>query len=185
MDVRFVIIAPPRQKKSYSVKLPTLVGRGEEAKFRIPQDSVSRRHCEVFEESGGVFVRDVGSTNGTLLDGERIAAGAACPVATGARIQVGGLVFRVEYGPAAAPTQQRNPDSDTRPVAAEAAADGQVAEPFVAEPTPAEAEAAPGLFAEPAAGPADGSFDFLAAPAEEPAAEAEDGRLDDFFKSLP
>ena len=85
MDVRFVIIAPPRQKNSISMRLPILGGRGEGARFRIQQDSVSRRHCEFFEESGGVFVRDVGSTNGTLLDGERIAPNTPCPVGTGAR----------------------------------------------------------------------------------------------------
>ena len=184
MDMRFVIIAPPRQKNAITVRLPILVGRGEEAKFRIQQDSVSRRHCEFFEESGSVFVRDVGSTNGTLLDGERIAAGAACPVGTGARVQVGGLVFRVEFGPATTPEGRRTPEQDTLPVSAdarpEAAAAGDVAEPAVPE-----VKGLTGLVAEPAAGqPAAAPFEFLAAPAEESPAEADDGQLDDFFKSL-
>jgi predicted component of type VI protein secretion system len=193
MEVRFVIISPPRQKNSIAVRLPIVVGRGEEAKFRIQQDSVSRRHCEFFEEDGGVFVRDVGSTNGTLLDGERIASGAACAVASGMRVQVGGLVFRVEYQSAKSVATKPAPEADTLPVAAEAGeATGDDAAPAAAaaEATPAgpdapEAEGLAGLAVEPAAAPpADGSFGFLAAEAEEPAPEADDGKLDDFFKSL-
>lgn len=191
MDVRFVIIAPPRQKNSIAVRLPILVGRGEEAKFRIQQDSVSRRHCEFFEEDGSVFVRDVGSTNGTLLDGERIDSGTACAVASGTRVQVGGLVFRVEYRSAATPATTQPPDSDTLPVAsdhepaAEEGAESDAAEAPEAEAVSPESEGFTGLVAEPAAEPpADGSFGFLAAEAEEPAAEADDGELDDFFKSL-
>jgi len=191
MEVRFVIISPPRQKNSIAVRLPIVVGRGEEAKFRIQQDSVSRRHCEFFEEDGGVFVRDVGSTNGTLLDGERIASGAACAVASGTRVQVGGLVFRVEYQSAKSVVTKPAPEADTLPVSAEAAEGaGDDAAPAEAEATQAdpdapEAEGVAGLVAEPAAAPpADGSFGFLAAEAEEPATEADDGKLDDFFKSL-
>jgi predicted component of type VI protein secretion system len=184
MEVRFVIISPPRQKNSIAVRLPIVVGRGEEAKFRIQQDSVSRRHCEFFEEDGGVFVRDVGSTNGTLLDGERIASGAACAVASGMRVQVGGLVFRVEYQSAKSVATKPAPEADTLPVAAEAGeATGDDAAP--AGPDAPEAEGLAGLAVEPAAAPpADGSFGFLAAEAEEPAPEADDGKLDDFFKSL-
>ena len=74
MDVHFVIVSPANQKRSVAVRLPILVGRADEAKFRIQQDSVSRRHCEFYLEDEAVFVRDLGSTNGTLLDDEQISA---------------------------------------------------------------------------------------------------------------
>jgi len=106
-------------------------------------------------------------------------------------VQVGGLVFRVEYQSAKSVATKPVPEADTLPVAAEAAeAAGDDAAPVEAEATPAgpdapEAEGLAGLAAEPAAAPpADGSFGFLAAEAEEPAPEADDGKLDDFFKSL-
>ena len=185
MEVRFVIISPPRQKNSIAVRLPIVVGRGEEAKFRIQQDSVSRRHCEFFEEDGGVFVRDVGSTNGTLLDGERVASGAVCAVASGTRVQVGSLVFRVEYQSATSAAAKPVPEADTLPVSADRADSGGADEAAAAEaePEPPPAEGLAGLAAEPAAAaPADGSFGFLAAEAEPPAAD--DGKLDDFFKSF-
>ena len=74
MDVRFVVVSPASLKRSVAVRLPILVGRSDEARFRLRQDSVSRRHCEFFIEDDAVHVRDLGSTNGTFLDGKEIAA---------------------------------------------------------------------------------------------------------------
>jgi pSer/pThr/pTyr-binding forkhead associated (FHA) protein len=199
MDVRFVIVSPARQKNSIAVRLPIVVGRSDEAKFRIQQDSVSRRHCEFFLVDGEVQVRDLGSTNGTLLDGERLEASQPVRVPPGARVQVGGVVFRVEYESAAArPRAERPPEADTVPLpagglqppeAAPAAEAPQDLPPETATATEAEtataAEAAPTAFPEPAAAPpADGSFNFLAAAEDAPAAEPDDKNLDDFFKSL-
>ena len=72
MDVRFVILSPSGKHRTTSRSLPLLVGRSEDAKLRISQDCVSRRHCQFLAKDGEVFVRDLDSTNGTLLDGERI-----------------------------------------------------------------------------------------------------------------
>jgi len=50
-----------------------VVGRGGEADLRINDPGVSRRHAELrFEGSGDVVVEDLGSTNGTLVDGRRV-----------------------------------------------------------------------------------------------------------------
>ena len=46
-----------------------LVGRGEEADIRVADADVSRRHLAIAVTGDGVTVRDVGSTNGTRLDG--------------------------------------------------------------------------------------------------------------------
>jgi hypothetical protein len=49
-----------------------VVGRGSEADLRINDPGVSRRHAELRLEGGGdLVVEDLGSTNGTLVDGER------------------------------------------------------------------------------------------------------------------
>jgi predicted component of type VI protein secretion system len=196
MDVRFVIVSPPRKQGALNVKLPILIGRAEEAKFRIQQDSVSRRHCEVFIKEGGVYVRDLGSTNGTFLDGEQVTAAVASFVRPAGEIRIGGVVFRVEYTPAAAAAV---PDDDTASLDAapveqaasagdvpEANADAGAApeeEPAETEPVEEEpAEAAPQPFGLPGADipgePA--ATDF---PEAEPAAD-DDDNLTDFFKSL-
>jgi pSer/pThr/pTyr-binding forkhead associated (FHA) protein len=128
MDVRFVIVSPATRKAEHVVKLPVVVGRGDEAKFRVQQDSVSRRHCELFIKDDTVCVRDLGSTNGTILDGERIASSVATVVPPGAQIRVGGILFRVEYQSAAVATPAESHEDDTVPMAAvEPAADEEVA----------------------------------------------------------
>ena len=101
MNVRFVVVAPESKQGTFNVRLPIVVGRSEEAKFRIQQDRVSRKHCEFFEKEGELFVRDLGSTNGTFLDDEQIPLSTKTPVRSGAVVRVGSLAFRVEYGAAA------------------------------------------------------------------------------------
>jgi len=97
MNIHFVVIAPKSKVGTFVVRLPIVVGRSEEAKFRIQQDRVSRKHCEFFATDGEVFVRDLGSTNGTFLDDEQVETSRKRRVASGAIVRVGSLVFRVEY----------------------------------------------------------------------------------------
>jgi predicted component of type VI protein secretion system len=101
MNVRFFVPSGRDSEKSYTRRLPIVVGRSDEAKFRIPLDSVSRKHCEIFEKDGRVFVRDLGSSNGTQLDGEPIAISVATFVRPGSTIRVAQYPIRIEYEPAA------------------------------------------------------------------------------------
>jgi hypothetical protein len=48
------------------------IGRGEECAVRIEREDISRSHAEVAYEDGAWIVRDLQSTNGTLLDGALI-----------------------------------------------------------------------------------------------------------------
>lgn len=97
MVVRFHVIAPATKQRTLSVRLPILLGRGEEAKLRIQHDLVSRRHCEFFERQGQVYVRDLGSTNGTFLNNEQVPVSTKIAVPPGGIVRVGGLSFTVEY----------------------------------------------------------------------------------------
>lgn len=99
MIAHFVVVAPPARCASYAVRLPILVGRCREAKFRIQQDRVSRRHCEFTVEDGVVVLRDLGSRNGTLLGGRPVTAETPVPVPPGAVVRVGSIEFRIEYDP--------------------------------------------------------------------------------------
>lgn len=49
-----------------------LVGRETDSQIRIPASGVSRRHCEFEIRGGEVIVRDLGSRNGTYVNGEKI-----------------------------------------------------------------------------------------------------------------
>jgi hypothetical protein len=49
-----------------------VIGRGTEADIRIPDTGVSRKHVDVQLSDGMVTVEDLGSTNGTLVNGRRV-----------------------------------------------------------------------------------------------------------------
>jgi diguanylate cyclase (GGDEF)-like protein len=51
---------------------PVTIGRDPRAELPLEDDGISRRHCRVFSEDTLFFLEDLGSTNGTLLNGERI-----------------------------------------------------------------------------------------------------------------
>ncbi len=97
MIVHFVIVEPESKKGCHTVRLPLLVGRSREAKFRVQQERVSRRHCEFSAADGVVYVRDLGSTNGTHLEGRPVPLDPPTRVPPGALIRVGSLGFLVEY----------------------------------------------------------------------------------------
>jgi hypothetical protein len=50
----------------------TTIGRVEENNFQISEPSVSSRHCEILLRGNDIVVKDLGSTNGTFINGEKI-----------------------------------------------------------------------------------------------------------------
>lgn len=60
----------PWAGKSYPITATLLVGRAPPAVVMLDDDSVSRKHAEVQREGNVVRARDLGSANGTLLNGE-------------------------------------------------------------------------------------------------------------------
>lgn len=73
------------------VSLPPrcLIGRSRACDLVIAGRNVSSEHA-VLEWNGSVWqLRDLGSRNGTFLDGRRLAAGEQCPVSRGAEIRLG------------------------------------------------------------------------------------------------
>jgi pSer/pThr/pTyr-binding forkhead associated (FHA) protein len=52
-----------------------MVGRHPDCDVRLNSVRVSRRHCILAEQRGDVVVRDLGSTNGTWINGRRVVSG--------------------------------------------------------------------------------------------------------------
>lgn len=50
----------------------TSVGRHDDCQLRIKSSQVSRKHCELFEKKGLLMVKDLGSSNGTFVNGKRV-----------------------------------------------------------------------------------------------------------------
>jgi pSer/pThr/pTyr-binding forkhead associated (FHA) protein len=75
----------------------TLVGRGEECDVRLEHKSVSKIHCVIVKTDGLVLVRDLGSTNGTRVNGTRVRRGMLLP---NDKISIANFHFRVLFGAA-------------------------------------------------------------------------------------
>jgi len=70
-----------------------VIGRRPDCGIRIPVADVSRQHCEIASGSGGLMVKDLGSSNGTFVNGKRIAESRLMP---GDRLGVGPIIFMVQ-----------------------------------------------------------------------------------------
>ncbi|MGR6966722.1 FhaA domain-containing protein [Geodermatophilus sp. URMC 61] len=70
-----------------------VIGRGTDADIRLPDTGVSRKHVDVVLDDGTAIAEDLGSTNGTLVNGRRITRQ---PLADGDVIRIGHsvLVYR-------------------------------------------------------------------------------------------
>jgi pSer/pThr/pTyr-binding forkhead associated (FHA) protein len=75
-------------------------GRGAECHVRPDSDWVSRQHCRLRVSHDGASIRDLGSRNGTLVNG-RLVVGER-RLLHGDQVQVGPLVFEVRYPDVAA-----------------------------------------------------------------------------------
>jgi len=74
------------------------IGRGPHNDVDLAHPSVSRAHARVLVRDGSVLVEDLGSTNGTFVDGERVTPGQPRQAEPGDEIRVGPARFVVAPG---------------------------------------------------------------------------------------
>ncbi|CAN5925056.1 GGDEF domain-containing protein [soil metagenome] len=68
-----VVLAGTNLGEMYKIEGPeSVVGRAMSAQLRLNDDGISRRHCRVLSIGGRVIIEDLGSANGTLVNGEMI-----------------------------------------------------------------------------------------------------------------
>src|SRR4051812_48067061 len=71
------------------------LGRGPECHLRFNSDWVSRQHCLLRVEERTVWLRDLGSRNGTLVNGQLVQQERA--LGNGDQVQIGPVVFEVRF----------------------------------------------------------------------------------------
>ncbi len=69
-----------------------VIGRSSELDMVLVEDMVSRRHAKIFVEGGDIFLEDLGSTNGSFVNGEKVVR---TKLAEGDRILIGTSIIKV------------------------------------------------------------------------------------------
>jgi hypothetical protein len=99
--LKLVVLSPGITGRTQELKADkTTIGRLEDNTFQIAEPSVSSHHCEVLLGGGEVLVRDLNSTNGTYIGGEKITEGTLKP---GQILRLGQIEMRLETDAPAAP----------------------------------------------------------------------------------
>ncbi len=106
---RLVVLSEGFTGRSYELKVEkTTVGRVEDNAFPIPEPSVSSHHCEISLRGNDVVIKDLNSTNGTFINGEKITEAVLKP---GQLLRLGQLEMRLESTPLTGGTGKRPLDS--------------------------------------------------------------------------
>ena len=90
----------PRQEFEL-VKSEIIIGRDDSADVTIPASAVSRRHANLMLEGGNYMLEDLGSSNGTFLNGEKLTE--RRPLKSGDKIRLGQIINLVYHAPATEP----------------------------------------------------------------------------------
>jgi pSer/pThr/pTyr-binding forkhead associated (FHA) protein len=94
---RLVVLSEGMTGRNYELKVDkTTIGRVEDNAFHIPDGSVSSHHCEILLQGSEVIVKDLNSTNGTFINGNRVATQAV--IRPGQTLRLGQVDLRFESG---------------------------------------------------------------------------------------
>jgi pSer/pThr/pTyr-binding forkhead associated (FHA) protein len=88
---------PMRGQRIPVVVTEFFIGRDPGCQFRVNEGTVSRRHCVLTVGTSDVRIKDLGSRNGTRLNGHVIQG--EVPLRSGDTISVGSVLFRFEAPP--------------------------------------------------------------------------------------
>lgn len=90
-----IVLYPQAQFKQIPLEMGSAVlGRGQDADIRLEDELVSRRHCALSFDGKFVTVKDLGSTNGTFVDGQPITE---CVLEPDNRLQIGKMVLKIDF----------------------------------------------------------------------------------------
>ncbi|MFZ5917686.1 MAG: FHA domain-containing protein [Chloroflexota bacterium] len=102
-----IVIADIGHRLRLSFKPETLIGRQDAASDTFPdvdltpygavEKGVSRRHARLLFDGSELRLEDIGSVNGTFLNGHRLVPYQSMPLENGDVVQLGMLVFQVFF----------------------------------------------------------------------------------------
>jgi len=111
MQAVLVMFRNDGERRSFSItREMTVIGRRQDCDLMIPLGEISRKHCRIIRDGDSLRLEDLGSSNGTYLNAQRVQEAILTP---GDSIQVGPVVFvlQVDGQPA---------DEELQPITVEA-----------------------------------------------------------------
>jgi pSer/pThr/pTyr-binding forkhead associated (FHA) protein len=118
------------------VKDLTLIGRTDNCDVRLDHKSVSKMHCVIVKTDGLLLLRDLGSTNGTRVNNQRVRRAALLP---NDQLTIATYKFRILFGPEALPEAAAPPQDATQQI------EGEELARLVARAEAADKDSAPEL----------------------------------------
>lgn len=100
INAKLVVVGGEVKTAEIKLRLPSTIGRGRGCTIMLPQALVSRQHCEIFESSGKLMVRDLGSLNGTFVNNQKLTE--PSPINSEELLSIGTVTFRVVFDAAGA-----------------------------------------------------------------------------------
>jgi len=101
---KLVVLSAGMTGRTHELKADkTTIGRVEDNTFQIAEASVSSHHCEVLLRGSEVMVRDLNSTNGTFINGEKVSESVLKPNQI---LRLGQIELRLETDTPAAPAKK-------------------------------------------------------------------------------
>src|SRR5207253_1777783 len=90
---KLVVLSAGMTGRTHELKVDTTIGRVDDNSFQISEPSVSSHHCEILLRGPEVVVRDLNSTNGTYINGEKVTESVLKP---GQVLRLGQIEMRLE-----------------------------------------------------------------------------------------
>ncbi len=95
MDATLIFFKPDGTRKDMPLSEGTyVIGRGDGASLRVPLGSISRSHCQLKVSEDSLVAEDLGSLNGTFVNGKQIESPTA--LAAGDVVKVGDCKIAVQ-----------------------------------------------------------------------------------------
>lgn len=93
---RLSSLSPEGQKETYDLKLPVVkIGRSPDNNLAFPNErTISGHHCEIVREGKNFFIRDLGSTNGVIVNQQKVASSI---LAEADEIRLGDKIFTFTF----------------------------------------------------------------------------------------
>ena len=99
MKIRLSVQSSSPKTKTMTLTKTTLIGKAADCDIKLKSDLVSRHHCKIFLTGSVALVHDLGSSNGTFIDGQKLTPKRDTKLIPGCLLSIADVNFQVDYDP--------------------------------------------------------------------------------------